>query len=132
MKRLGCLLSVPLLLVVAVAFAGNATGRFDQKLSADKQIVHVLNRLTFGPRPGDAEQVRRLGVKKWIDLQLHPDRVQENPLLEAKLRPLETLTLATWQIQEKFAPPAGARMMMRPRAEQSLLSPEQFRRLMDC
>ena len=62
MKRLGCLLSVPLLLVVAVAFAGNATGRFDQKLSADKQIVHVLNRLTFGPHPGDAEQVRRLGV----------------------------------------------------------------------
>ena len=62
MKRLGCLMGAAALLVVAVAFAGSATGRFDQKLSADKQIVHVLNRLTFGLRPGDAAQVRRLGV----------------------------------------------------------------------
>jgi len=85
MKRLRCLLGAAALLVIAVAFAGKATGRFDQKLSADKRIVHVLNRLTFGLRPGDAAQVRRLGVKKWIDLQLHPDRIQENPLLEAKL-----------------------------------------------
>src|SRR5207247_10746960 len=103
MKRLGCLLSVPLLLVVAVAFAGNATGRFDQKLSADKQIVHVLNRLTFGPRPGDAEQVRRLGVQKWIDLQLHPVRVQDNPVVDSILRRFETMTLAMWQIREDYA-----------------------------
>src|SRR5437660_7095127 len=101
MKRLGCLMGAAALLVVAVAFAGSATGRFDQKLSADKQIVHVLNRLTFGPRPGDAEQVRRLGVKKWIDLQLHPERVQENPVLDSRFRPLETLNLAMLQIQER-------------------------------
>ena len=131
MKRLGCLLSVPLLLVVAVAFAGNATGRFDQKLSADKQIVHVLNRLTFGPRPGDAEQVRRLGVQKWIDLQLHPERVQENPVLESKLRPLETLKLAMWQIQEKYSPATPGRVI-RPPAAQSILTPQQFGRLMNC
>ena len=109
MKRLGCLLCAALLLA-AVAFAGNATGRFDQKLSADKQIVHVLNRLTFGPRPGDAEQVRRLGVQKWIDLQLHPERVQENPVLDSKLRPLETLKLAMWQIQEKYSPATPGRV----------------------
>src|SRR5437870_8952695 len=134
MKRLGCLLSVPLLLVVAVAFAGNATGRFDQKLSADKQIEHVLNRLTFGPRPGDAEQVRRLGVKKWIDVQLHPDRIQENPVLESKLKPLDTLKLAMWQIQEKYSPatPAAAGRLVRPPAAQSILTPQQFGRLMNC
>src|SRR5207247_9107519 len=110
MKRLGCLLSVPLLLVVAVAFAGNATGRFDQKLTADKQIVHVLNRLTFGLRPGDAAEVRRLGVEKWIEQQLHPERIAENPVLEAKLKPLGSLQLATWQILEKYQPPP----MIRP------------------
>src|SRR5438876_10566988 len=110
MKRLGCLLSAPSLLAVAVAFAGNATGRFDQKLSAKKQIVHVLDRLTFGPRPGDAEQVRRLGVKKRIEVQLHPDRIKENPVLESKLKPLDTLKLAMWHIQEKSSPatPAAA------------------------
>src|SRR6266566_6927735 len=130
MKRLGCLLFAALLLA-AVAFAGNATGRFDQKLSTDKQIVHVLNRLTFGPRPGDAEQVRRLGVQKWIDLQLHPERVQENPVLESKLRPLETLKLAMWQIQEKYSPATPGRVI-RPPAAQSILTPQQFGRLMNC
>src|SRR5438093_7352603 len=122
MKRLGCLLSVPLLLVVAVAFAGNATGRFDQKLSADKQVVHVLNRLTFGPRPGDTGQVQRLGVKKWMDLQLHPDRIQENPVLEGKLKPLETLNLAMWQIQETYSPATARRTIGQPTAP-SLLAP---------
>src|SRR5436309_5106345 len=102
MKRLGCLLSVPLLLVVAVAFAGNATGRFDQKLSSDKQIVHLLNRLTFGPRPGDVAQVRRLGVKKWIDLQLHPERIAASPLLETRLSPLATVELPMWKILDKY------------------------------
>src|SRR2546428_9092412 len=131
MKRLGCLLSVPLLLVVAVAFAGNATGRFDQKLSADKQIVHVLNRLTFGPRPGDAEQVRRLGVQKWIYLQLHPERVQETRVLESKWRRLETLKLATGQFQEKYSRATPGRVI-RPPAAQSILTPQQFGRLMNC
>jgi len=130
MKRLGFLFALSLL-VVAVAFAGNATGRFDQKLSADKQIVHVLNRLTFGPRQGDAEQVRRLGVQKWIDLQLHPDRVQENPVLDSKLGPLETLKLAMWQIQEKYSPATPGRVI-RPPAAQSILTPQQFNRLMNC
>ena len=59
MKRLKYALSVAALLVLAGAFLANATGRFDQKLSVDKQAIHVLNRLTFGPRPGDVEQVRR-------------------------------------------------------------------------
>src|SRR6059058_5839350 len=102
MKRLGCLLSVPLLLVVAVAFAGNATGPFDQKLSADKQIIHVLNRLTFGPRAGDIAEVRRVGLEKWIDLQLHPDQLTENLVLDARLKPFTTLQLATWQILKQY------------------------------
>src|SRR4029079_11900502 len=70
-------------LALAVAAAGlfcatpggtKAGGRFDSKLPKDQQILQVLNRLTFGPRPGDAEEVRRLGVEKWVDLPLQPDR----------------------------------------------------------
>ena len=47
--------------------AGHETSR-DEEL----RIVHTLNRLSFGPRPGDVEKVRKLGLEKWIDLQLHP------------------------------------------------------------
>lgn len=70
-----------LLLATAIPFLGIAGSQFDQKLSKDQQIIHALNRLTFGPRPGDAARVRQMGVDKWIDLQLHPERISEDPVL---------------------------------------------------
>ena len=92
------------LLVTAFGFSGKAAGRFDQKLLLDKQIVHVLNRLTFGPRPGDLQQVRQMGVDKWIDQQLHPERITENSALDAKLNRLQSMNLPMWQIMEKYSP----------------------------
>src|ERR1041385_2172573 len=92
-------------IAIVLASVAQAGGRFDQKLTVDKQIIHVLNRLTFGPRPADVPEVRRLGIEKWIDHQLHPDRIPENPVLEAKLKPLGSLQLATWQILEKYQTP---------------------------
>jgi len=47
------------------------------ELLPDEQIQQVLNRLTFGPRPGDADKVRAIGIDKWIDLQLHPERIDD-------------------------------------------------------
>ena len=109
MKRQGFMLSAAAMLVAGWTIFGSAAGRFDVKLTVDKQMVHALNRLTFGPRPGDLAEVRRLGLDKWIDQQLHPDRIPENPTLETKLKPLGTMQLATWQILEKYnAPPQGA------------------------
>ncbi|MFI5228504.1 MAG: DUF1800 domain-containing protein [Gemmatimonadales bacterium] len=48
-----------------------------RELLPDEQIQQVLNRLTFGARPGDAAAVRAMGVDKWIDLQLHPERIDD-------------------------------------------------------
>jgi uncharacterized protein (DUF1800 family) len=67
--------------------------QFETKLSKDEQVLHVLDRLTYGPRPGDIDAVKKMGLKKWLDLQLHPDRIPENPTLEAKLAPLESLRM---------------------------------------
>src|SRR3981189_472411 len=75
MKRLGFTVGFSASLLTTVAAVGQSDGRFHQTLPVSKQIVHVLNRLTFGPRPGDLEQVRQAGVEKWIDLQLHPERI---------------------------------------------------------
>jgi uncharacterized protein (DUF1800 family) len=68
--------------------------QFEKKLSKDEQILHALDRLTFGPRPGDIEAVKRVGLKKWIDLQLHPERIEESPMLAIKLAPLESLRMS--------------------------------------
>ena len=75
---------------------------FQHKLSKDQQILHALDRLTFGPRSGDVEAVRKIGLKKWIDLQLHPERIEENPLLAAKLEPLESLHLSQADAERRY------------------------------
>src|SRR6187200_267532 len=133
MKRFGFALSVAALVVIAGSLPGAATGRFDQKLSKDKQVLHVLNRLTFGPRPGDIDRVRDVGVEKWIRQQLQPQLVAENPQVEARLRSLSTLPLATWQIYETFQPPAQPTFVSTPvpvrRPLEQLVSPEQFQKL---
>ena len=51
-----------------------------RELPADQQIIQALNRLTFGPRPGDALKVRAIGLDKWIDQQLHPERINDSAI----------------------------------------------------
>ena len=44
---------------------------------ATQQVNHVLSRLTFGAMPGDVTKVREMGVDRWIDMQLHPERIDD-------------------------------------------------------
>jgi hypothetical protein len=62
--------------------------QFQKKISGDRQILHALNRLTFGPRPGDIDAVRKMGLAKWIDLQLHPEQIPETEDLTKLVEPL--------------------------------------------
>jgi uncharacterized protein (DUF1800 family) len=57
-------------------------GPAGQPLSESERVAHVLSRLTFGARPGDAEQVKAMGVSRWIDRQLHPYTINDNALDE--------------------------------------------------
>jgi uncharacterized protein (DUF1800 family) len=62
----------------AVALAPGLSAQSSQReLLPDEQVQQALNRLTFGARPGDAERVRAMGVDKWIELQLHPERIAD-------------------------------------------------------
>jgi uncharacterized protein (DUF1800 family) len=91
-------LLIPLLSISALLAAtgkSDVSKLFHKKLSAEQKTLHALNRLTFGPRPGDVEAVRKMGLKKWIDLQLHPSQIPESPELLAKLKPLDTLDMPT-------------------------------------
>jgi len=68
-------------------------------------MLHALDRLTFGPRPGDVERLKKIGLKKWIDQQLHPERVKENAALEAQLQPLESLRMTPMETVQRYPPP---------------------------
>jgi len=72
---------------------------------SDEAITHALNRLTFGPRPGDLDRVKAIGLQSWIDLQLNPSRIDDATLL-AKLARLETLGLDSQTIQREYLGPA--------------------------
>ena len=81
------------------------------EMDAQKQIVHALNRLTFGPRPGDVERVSAMGLDKWIDLQLHPEKIDDSGL-DARLAPFRTLTMTSWQLARTFPPGPVIRAVM--------------------
>jgi len=84
---------------------GHDYSAFQRKLSKDDQIQQAVNRLTFGPKPGEIDEIRKMGVKKWIDLQLHPERIPENPELSAKLQPLESLRLTQADAAKNYPNP---------------------------
>src|SRR5207253_3120886 len=95
---------------------GEATGRGQQFLDSQaictmdpaKRALHALNRLTFGPRPGEVERVSKMGVENWIELQLNPDKIND-PNLDARLAPFRTLRMSTREIVENFPPPQAIR-----------------------
>jgi uncharacterized protein (DUF1800 family) len=87
--------------------AGAGTPAIQAAVADDAAVVHALNRLTYGPRPGDVDRVKAIGLQKWIEMQLAPSRLDDRAL-EAKLQPLETLNLDSETIQREYAGPAMA------------------------
>jgi uncharacterized protein (DUF1800 family) len=117
-------LLIPILLVPALVVGAGKSGvskLFDKKLPNDQKALHALNRLTFGPRPGDVEAVRKTGLKKWVDLQLHPSQIAENPELLAKLEPLDTLRMTTQQMNEHYPTQQALGAMARGMRNEAML-----------
>jgi uncharacterized protein (DUF1800 family) len=73
-------------------------------LTENQRIIHLLNRIGYGPRPGDVERVKRIGIDKYIDLQLNPERIDDQAI-EAKLANYPSLRMSASEIQEKYPPP---------------------------
>src|SRR5216684_139291 len=80
------------------------------QMDENKKVLHALNRFTFGPRPGDVENVRAIGLDKWFDQQLHPERI-DNSATEARLTPFRTLKMSTGEMVANFPPPQVLRMV---------------------
>src|SRR5215831_8553576 len=94
------------LVAVLTLFATISTSAFPFKGSdpSDTVIAHVLNRMAFGARPGDVERVRALGLERYIDEQLRPDRVAD-PAIGAKLVDLPTIRMSSREIASKIEQP---------------------------
>ena len=96
----------------------------------DRAIAHVLNRIGFGPRPGDVRRVRELGLQRYVEQQLQPERIADTAV-DARLAGLTTIRMSAAQIQTEFEQPLlEARRRRQLAAEKStepLLAPTQVR-----
>jgi uncharacterized protein (DUF1800 family) len=87
-----------------------ATTKLDKKfkgklpiteLTEDEAIMHAMNRLAYGPRPGDVEYVRKLGLEKWIDQQLQPNSLDDSAL-DTRLQRYPTIRMSSKELLETF------------------------------
>src|SRR5579875_2625454 len=77
-----------------------------QPLTEKQKVLLLLNRITFGPRPGDVERIEKMGLAAFLNQQLHPDWIDDS-LVHSKLATLETLTMTPTQLAEDFPTPKG-------------------------
>ncbi|HEY0169644.1 MAG TPA: DUF1800 family protein, partial [Pyrinomonadaceae bacterium] len=105
--RVFALAAALVLLSNSLLFASAQTARVKadaRKMSDEQRVVHVLNRLGFGARPGDVERVRKLGVEAYIEQQLNPSKVDDSAA-EARLRGFPTLGMSNSELLAKYPQP---------------------------
>lgn len=97
------------LAMCAPVFAFGEKGLTDKKgkaLTEDQKILHVLNRLGFGARPGDVERVKALGLNKYIDEQLNPNSITDS-VADLKVKNLEVFNMSTAEVFAKYPNPGA-------------------------
>ncbi len=74
----------------------------NDELNEDEKINQVLNRLTYGPKPGDFEYIKKIGLAKFIDQQLNPESYNMPDYLLASLKDNEAIMLSPGQIDDQY------------------------------
>jgi uncharacterized protein (DUF1800 family) len=85
-----------------------------KKLTEEQKIIHVLNRLGFGARPGDVEKVKAIGIEKYIEQQLYPEKINDSAT-ETKVKNLGALKMETAELFEKYPNPGALLNMLQRR-----------------
>jgi uncharacterized protein (DUF1800 family) len=105
-SRSGGVVVLALLLGTAtvVTTAAKPKGKVEKLPNDDRTITHVLNRIGFGPAPGDVQRVGQMGLEQYIEQQLHPEKLPDNGLRE-RLAGFTTLGLSSGQIASRYYVP---------------------------
>src|SRR5215472_5443204 len=71
-----------------------------KQVEGDQRILHALNRLTFGARPGDVAAIRAMGLDRWIEEQLNPESIDDSAL-EARLAAFPAMKLTQAELMHR-------------------------------
>jgi uncharacterized protein (DUF1800 family) len=75
-----------------------------QATPVNPKIVHLLNRLTLGIRPGEIDRVQQIGIDRYIQQQLNPDSISESPIVTEKLAKLDAVNLSPVELFQRYNP----------------------------
>lgn len=89
-----------------------------EPLNREERALHALNRLAFGPRPGDVERVSEMGVETWIRQQLQPERIP-NAAAESYLANFEGIQKSQAQLIGAYRDALRERREIQTRAAQA-------------
>lgn len=92
------------LAVAAMAFTLATAAEF----TPQQRAIHVLNRLAYGPRPGDVERVTQMGAERYIDEQLHPERIALPSALQQQIEGLDAIHRPNGELIREFRDAAKA------------------------
>ncbi len=121
-RRAGSLLTIVALFSGTLGVAASAqsakshSAAASDRLTEDQRILHVLNRLGFGARPGDVERIKAMGLDNYINQQLNPDKIND-AVADAKVRNLVTLSMPTAELYEKYPQPGQLMKQLERRGE---------------
>jgi uncharacterized protein (DUF1800 family) len=121
-SRVGSLLTIVALFSGTLGVAASArsaksrSATANNRLTEDQRILHVLNRLGFGARPGDVERVKAIGLDNYINQQLNPNKIND-AVADAKVKNLVTLSMPTAQLYEKYPQPGQLMKQLERRGE---------------
>jgi len=92
------------------ASSSSSETRQDQ-IRGEQRVLHALNRLTFGPRPGEVAEVERVGLKQWFDLQLRPEAIDDSAL-DARLALFPAMALPQGELIRRYPSPQMLRAIV--------------------
>ncbi len=111
MKRLGVVMVIGCIALAAARPAGDERAR----------ALHALNRLTFGPRPGDVDRVVAMGIDRFVDDQLHPERIADREL-ETRLKTYDILRTSAPELARLVGEQQRQRQQLQRRMAQDSMS----------
>jgi uncharacterized protein (DUF1800 family) len=88
--------------LLALPFASASSA--PRTLTDQQKATHVLNRLAFGPRPGDVDRVQRMGIRQYIEQQLHPEQINDSAV-DSRLSQLASIRMKTNELMARYPDP---------------------------
>jgi uncharacterized protein (DUF1800 family) len=107
---IAALIAIPALSAgrAAASASGAANGGFAGKLpigdlDQEQAVLHALDRLGFGPSPGEVGRIEQGGLDAWVERQLHPETIDDSAM-DARLGDLPALRLSAQALLDQYPP----------------------------